>query len=142
MTVLHLAQIRLFVLLSLLSHLRFWQPPFPTDAYERQPRGPGSAVRNRTGGNAQLDAARRGATGPDFNGDDPTVPVAWVMGRLLRCKVLRVDVSRSMSCLIRRDGPRYEPSSRQSARRPPASVTRRFQSSLEELYRRICSSYV
>ena len=97
MTVLHLAQIRLFVLLSLLSHLRFWQPPFPTHAYERQPRGPGSAVRNRTGGNAQLDAARRGATGPDFNGDDPTVPVAWVMGRLLRCKVLRVDASRSVS---------------------------------------------
>ena len=76
MTVLHLAQIRLFVLLSLLSHLRFWQPPFPTHAYERQPRGPGSAVRNRTSGNAQLDAAQRGATGPDFNGDDPTVPVA------------------------------------------------------------------
>ena len=63
MTVLHLAQIRLFVLLSLLSHLRFWQPPFPTDAYERQPRGPGSAVRNRTSGDAQLGLTRRDGPG-------------------------------------------------------------------------------
>ena len=89
MTVLHLAQIRLFVLLSLLSHLRFWQPPFPTHAYERQPRGPGSAVRNRTSGNAQLDAARLDTTRRrDFKEDDATVPVAlgiWVYSAVARC---------------------------------------------------------
>ena len=46
-----------------------------------------------------------------------------------------MDASRAMVCLIRRDGPRYEPSSRQSARRPTLLVTGRVQASREDLYR-------
>ena len=65
------------------------------------------------------------------------MPVAygiWVYsGAVAGC--FAMDASRAMVCLIRRDGPRYEPSSRLSARRPTLLVTGRVQASLEDLYR-------
>ena len=40
-----------------------WQPQFPTRRVRAQPRGAGSAVRNRTSRNAQLDLTRRDGPG-------------------------------------------------------------------------------
>ena len=65
------------------------------------------------------------------------MPVAygiWVYsGAVAGC--FAMDASRAMVCLIRRDGPRYEPSSRLSVRRPTLLVTGRVQASREDLYR-------
>ena len=66
-----------------------WQPQFPTDAYERQLRGPRSAVRNRTSGNAPLDLTRRdGPAARNFKETNATVPVAlglWVGTSVATC---------------------------------------------------------
>ena len=51
----------LFFALSrcLFGHNTKWQPQFPTRRVRAQPRGAGSAVRNRTSRNGQLDLTRR-----------------------------------------------------------------------------------
>jgi len=56
-----------------------WQPPFPTRRLRAQARGAGSAVRNRTSGNAELDAARLDTTRRrDFKEADARLPLAVV----------------------------------------------------------------
>ena len=91
---------------------------FRRDAYERSYVV--LALLSEIGRVETRHLTRRGAARLDLTSTRTMRRCPWrlAMGRLLRFNVLRMDASRSMLCLIRRDGPRYEPSSREDARRP------------------------